>query len=230
MWIIIWSRVLRDQVQVFVALKCPHALSWTLCLGHESPSTCSPEEVPALWAWEWHCGKNWSLSSLMQLLWRTRTAPSFLSWNFTTVALGGKGQTRQIRDIYPGCLALLPHLFLIPYLGNTNSFQDSTLYPNLHKHDLPSLCWWSWKMTALGWTIWNCHLYTSTVVECRQFNLMVIIYFWEYSLWSTFTSIISLILRTEMWGRGYWLSFIDEKIEAHKTHPEFAFVPFGGYL
>lgn len=164
----------------------------------------------------------------MQLLWRTRTALSFLSWNFTSVALGGKGQMRQVCDIYPGWLALLPHLFLIPYLGNTNWFQDSTLYPNLHKHDLPSLYWWSRKMTALGWTMWNCHFYTSTVVECRQFNLMVIIYFWEYSLWSTFTSIISLILRTEMWGRGYWLSFIDEKIEAHKIHPEFAFVPFGG--
>lgn len=87
----------------------------------------------------------------------------------------GNGQMRQARDIYPGCLALLPHPFLIPYLGNTNSFQDSTLYPNFHKHDLPSLCW-SQKMTALGWAIWNCHFYRSKVVECRQFNLMVIIY------------------------------------------------------
>ena len=118
-------------------------------------------------------------------------------------------------DTIPGKYKFISRLYIIP---------------KSPQHNLPSLCWWSWKMTALGWTIWNCHLYTSTVVECWQFNLMVIIYFWEYSWWSTFTSIIPLILRTEMWGRGYWLSFIDEKIEAHKTHLEFAFVPSGGYL
>ena len=169
LWIIIWSRVLRDQVQVFVSLKCLRALSWTLCLGLESPLACSPREALALWAWGWHCGKNRRLSSRMQLFWRTRTALSFLSWNFSTTALGrgvggGNRQRRQARDIYPGCLALLPHPFLMPYLGNTNSFQDSALYPNFHKHDLPSLCW-SQKMTALGWTIWNCHFYRSTVID-----------------------------------------------------------------
>lgn len=89
LWIIIWSRVLRDQVQVFVSLKCLCALSWTLCLRLKSPLACSPREALALWAWGWHCGKNPRLSSWMQLFWRTRTALSFLSWNFSTTALVG---------------------------------------------------------------------------------------------------------------------------------------------
>lgn len=129
LWIIIWSRVLRDQVQVFVSLKCLHALSWTLCLELESPLACSPKEALALWAWGWHCGKNWRVSSLMQLLWRTRTAPSFLSWNFTTTALGGQwanetgpwhlprvscSPATPLFDTIPGQYKFISRLYIIP--------------------------------------------------------------------------------------------------------------------
>ena len=91
-------------------------------------------------------------------------------------------------------------------------------------------CWAAVNGVAQSWTRLKRHS-SGTVVECRQFNLMVIIYIWGVQfVWSTFTSIISLILTIEMWGRGYRLCFTDEKTEAHKTHPEFAFVPFEGYL
>ena len=101
LWIIIWSRVLRDQVQVFVSLKCLCALSWTLCLRLKSPLACSPRKALAPWAWGWHCGKNRRLSSRMQLFWRTRTALLFLSWNFSTTALGGGQQANEAGPWHP---------------------------------------------------------------------------------------------------------------------------------